>query len=112
MRKIITLVVILAVLWAIPGVRGRIGVALLPLLEKLGPVADFVVRPAQRFAAKNDASNIMRIITTDFNEGRTVPDERSFQQWLKRRAPLQRTASCRSSTGYSTLARPRRRMRN
>ena len=87
MKRIITLVVILAVLWAIPGVRGRIGVALLPALEKLGPVADFVVLPAQRFAAKNDATDIMRVITTDFNEGRPVPDERTFQQWVKRRAP-------------------------
>jgi hypothetical protein len=88
MKKIITIVVILAVLWAIPAVRGRIGVAALPLLEKLGPVADFVVTPAKRFSAKNDASNIMRVITTDFNEGRPVPDARTFQEWLKRRAPL------------------------
>ena len=86
MRKILVIVVILAIAWAIPAVRGRISVAALPLLEKLGPVADFIVTPARRFAAKNAETNILRIIANDYNEGREVPDELTFQRWLKRRA--------------------------
>jgi hypothetical protein len=87
MRKVLIIIVILAIAWAIPGVRGRIGVALLPLSERLGPVGDYISTPARRFSAKNDQTNIARIITTDFEEGRPVPDARTFQAWLKRRAP-------------------------
>ena len=87
MRKFLIILVILAVAWAIPAVRGRIGVALLPVAEKLGPVGDFIATPARRFSAKNDQTNIARIISTDFNEGRPVPTAQTFQVWLKRRAP-------------------------
>lgn len=87
MKKILAVIVLLAVAWAIPPVRGKVTTTALPALEKLGPVADFIVTPARRFAAKSAVTNILRLIANDFNEGRELPEERTFQRWLKRRAP-------------------------
>jgi hypothetical protein len=87
MQKIIALVVILAVIWAIPPVRARLATAAVPVLEKLGPVGAFALRPATRLGARNQARLITRTITIDRNEGREVPEERNFDRWLARRLP-------------------------
>ncbi|HUF49807.1 MAG TPA: hypothetical protein VMN60_03180 [Longimicrobiales bacterium] len=87
MRRILIIVVIIAVAWAIPPVRGKLSTGAIPILEKLGPVGDVVITPVRRFSAKSQVTHILRLIANDYNEGRELPDERTFQRWLRRRAP-------------------------
>lgn len=87
MKKLIFLVVALAIIWAIPGVRNRIGVALLPLLERLGPVGERVADPVRAFQVRTHLSFILRIISDDETENRQLPDASSFKQWMSQRMP-------------------------
>jgi hypothetical protein len=90
MRILIAVIVILAVIWAIEPARLRVAGAAMPVLEALGPVGEFALRPARRMGAKNQARQITRTITIERNEGREVPDARSFDRWLTRRMPEDR----------------------
>lgn len=87
MKKAVFLVLALAIIWAIPGVRQRIGVAMLPVLERLGPVGEIAANPVRAFQARNDLSFILRIMHDDRTEGRRLPDERSFMDWIDQRMP-------------------------
>lgn len=87
MKKAIFVVLALAIIWAIPGVRQRIGVAMLPLFERLGPVGEKAANPVRAFQARTDLSFFLRMIQDDETEGRTLPDPRSFKQWIDRRLP-------------------------
>jgi hypothetical protein len=87
MKKLIFLVLALAVIWAIPDLRNRVGVALLPLLERLGPVGERVADPVRAFKARNHLSFILRIISDDEAEKRQLPDAGSFKQWMSQRMP-------------------------
>ncbi|HEX2168321.1 MAG TPA: hypothetical protein VHG09_13890, partial [Longimicrobiales bacterium] len=87
MKKAIFIVLALAIIWAIPGVRHRIGVAMLPLLEKLGPVGDFAASPVRAFKARSELSFFLRIMQDDETEGRALPNERTFTDWIDRRMP-------------------------
>lgn len=85
MKKILAVVVLLALIWAIPPVRARVGAAALPLLERLGPVGEKLLSPSRRYATQNEVIAIARMIANDQNEGRQLPDERGFHEWLTRR---------------------------
>jgi hypothetical protein len=87
MKKLVTFVVVLAVIWAIPGLRNRIGVAALPLLDRLGPVGEKAADPFRGWKARNDAAFYLRIINDDRTEQRPLPDERTFTEWVRRRMP-------------------------
>jgi hypothetical protein len=87
MRMLIAVIVILAVIWAIEPARQRVTAAAVPVLEALGPVGEFALRPARRMGAKSQARQITRMITIERNENREVPDARSFDRWLARRMP-------------------------
>lgn len=87
MKKAIFVVLALAIIWAIPDARNRIGVALLPLLERLGPVGERAANPVRAFKARTHLSFILRIIRDDETENRQLPDARSFKQWMSQRMP-------------------------
>ncbi|MGH7448293.1 MAG: hypothetical protein ACRELT_12070, partial [Longimicrobiales bacterium] len=87
MKKVIILVLALALIWAIPGLRQRVGVATLPLLERLGPVGEWAVNPVRGIKARNQESFFLRILNDDRAEGRTLPDAGTFQDWIRRRTP-------------------------
>jgi hypothetical protein len=87
MKKIIFLILALAIAWAIPGVRNRIGVAVLPVLERLGPIGERLGNPARAFKARNQLAFFLRIINDDRTEARPVPEERTFTQWIRGRMP-------------------------
>jgi hypothetical protein len=87
MRRFAIFVVLLAVVWAIPGFRGRVGAAVLPALEKLGPAGDVAARPLRRTVAKMRTTSIVRTIASDHNEGRGLPEERDFGRWMRTRLP-------------------------
>jgi hypothetical protein len=86
-RRLALVVLALAVLWALPGMRGRVSAAALPALEKLGPAGDVVVQPVRRMVAKARATGILRVIAADYNQGRPVPGESDFSRWLQTRLP-------------------------
>jgi hypothetical protein len=87
MKKIIFLILALAIAWAIPGVRNRIGVAVLPVLERLGPIGERLGNPARAFKARNQLAFFLRIINDDRTEARPVPEDRTFTQWVRSRMP-------------------------
>ena len=89
MKKILVLVIVLAIIWAVPGLRHRIGVAALPLLERLGPVGERLATPVHNFKVRNQASFYLRIMRDDMTEGRQLPDARTFAQWAARRFPAE-----------------------
>jgi hypothetical protein len=87
MKKAIVVVLALAIIWAVPGVRQRIGVALLPVFERLGPVGERVANPVRAFQARNDLSFFLRMMEEDATEGRPRPDPRRFSEWVDQRMP-------------------------
>jgi hypothetical protein len=87
MRRIVAAIVILALIWAVPPVRGRLSAAAVPVLEKLGPVGAVVIEPARRMAAKSKVMGILRVIASDYNEGRPLPEDANFHGWLRQRLP-------------------------
>lgn len=87
MKKIVGLVIILAFIWAVPSLRGRVSAAALPVIEKLGPVGEFMINPLRRHAAKSGATHLHRVLSNDRDLGRQLPDERDFHEWVRRRIP-------------------------
>jgi hypothetical protein len=87
MKKILVLIIVLAIIWAVPGLRHRIGVAALPLLERLGPAGERMATPVHNFKARSQVSFYLRIMRDELTEGRQLPDPRSFPQWAARRFP-------------------------
>ena len=87
MKRFIVFIVVLAVVWAIPEARNRIGVAALPLLERLGPVGEAMANPFRRWKARNESEFFLRMMNDDHAEARALPEERSFKEWVLRRMP-------------------------
>jgi hypothetical protein len=87
MRKVIIAVVVLALIWAIPGARTHLVASAHPALERMGPAAEFMIRPARREAAKKQMNAILRVAAGDLGEGREVPADRRFQAWVTQRMP-------------------------
>lgn len=87
MKKVIAVVLLLAIIWAIPGIRNRIGAAAVPLLDRIGPVGEAIANPFREVRARNDLKFYLRILADDFAEGKGVPQERDFIRWIDRRMP-------------------------
>jgi hypothetical protein len=87
MNKIIALIVLLAVIWAVPPVRNRVITAAMPVLEMLGPVGEFAINPMRRHAAKSKATHLHRVMSGDRDAGRAMPEEQQFHEWVRRRIP-------------------------
>lgn len=87
MNKIVALVVLLAIIWAVPALRSRVSAAATPVLERLGPVGDFALNPMRRQAARREAEHFHRVISGDRDAGRAVPEDRMFHDWVRRRIP-------------------------
>ncbi|HSJ07143.1 MAG TPA: hypothetical protein VK936_10590 [Longimicrobiales bacterium] len=87
MNKIILFVIILALIWALPPVRARIAEVAHPVLERMGPVGEAMIRPAQREAAKKQVTSIVRALAADLQEGSPPPTGTAFQVWMRRRMP-------------------------
>jgi hypothetical protein len=87
MNKIITVIVILALIWAFPPVRARLAEVAHPVLERLGPAGQAMIRPAQREAAKKQITSIVRAMAADAQEGSRPASGTGFQPWMRRRMP-------------------------
>ena len=86
MKRILTLVLILALIWAIPPARTKVGTAAIPLLEKLGPAGAGLLNPARNMGAKSGLAAIARLLSDERQEGKPLPTPRNFQEWLARRS--------------------------
>lgn len=86
MKKIMTVVLVLALITAIRPVRERVGAAAIPLLEKLGPAGAGLLNPARNMGAKAQTAEIARLLMNERQEGRPMPTQRGFQEWLMRRS--------------------------
>jgi hypothetical protein len=87
MKKLIVFVVVLAAVFAVTPLRERLCALTLPVLTRLGPVGDRLATPARRYSARNDLAFYKRLIESSQTEGRELPGDRTFAQWLRQRAP-------------------------
>jgi hypothetical protein len=87
MRKVVTVVVALAVVWAIPAARTHVVATAHPALERLGPAASFMIEPARREATKKQMNAMLRVAANDLSEGRRVPTGAAFAAWVRERVP-------------------------
>jgi hypothetical protein len=87
MKKILVLVIILALIWAVPGARERIGGAALPVLDRLGPAGEWLATPVRNLKARGQTKFFLRQLRDDATEGRELPDAARFADWLQRRVP-------------------------
>lgn len=83
MKKLLILVIALAVVWAIPAARARFVLALQPVFERLGPVGDRMMAPARKYGAKTEAQQFLHLLTQDRNAGKRLPDARTFSGWVE-----------------------------
>lgn len=87
MKKVGIFIVVMAVIWAVPELRSRVGGIMLPVLEKFGPAADFIVDPIRGYSAKNKITHTLRVIESDYNRGIQPPAPGAFNEWMRRRMP-------------------------
>jgi hypothetical protein len=87
MKFVITIIVILALVWALPPVRERVSTRAVPMLERLGPAGGALLSPARRMAARSQATSFARTLSRDSKEGLPLPNEQGFHNWLRQRLP-------------------------
>ncbi|HSJ24642.1 MAG TPA: type II secretion system protein GspG [Longimicrobiales bacterium] len=87
MKKLVGAVLLLAILWALPGARARISAAALPALDRLGPAGEVIGEPMRRAVARSRAARILRVMASDYANGQALPQEQAFRQWLETRLP-------------------------
>jgi hypothetical protein len=86
MKKIGIVIVVIALIFAIPTVRSRVGAAALPWIERLGPAGAMLLNPMRRSATHHEVVEIARLMKADKEEGRRLPGEgENFTEWLQRR---------------------------
>ena len=84
-KTLFIVVVLLGFAWGYPPTRARMVLRAQPVLERLGPVGEMVVRPVQRYSASQEVNFLLEQLQMHKTEGREIPDEKSFQNWIKRR---------------------------
>lgn len=84
-KTVIIALVLLGFAWAYQPTRARMVMATQPVLERMGPVGERIIRPIQRYNTKNEVSFIIDQIVLAKTEGREIPDERTFQRWMATR---------------------------
>jgi len=83
MQKIIAFILVMAVVWAVPGLRAQVSGAALPALDRMGAPGESVAGPLRQGIAKARVAGIVRIIASDYTDQRSLPEERDFQRWLR-----------------------------
>lgn len=83
MRKILFAIVVLAAIWAWPAGRTKLVHVLHPILTHLGPVSDKLETPMKKFQAKTEVKAITSGIEHAREEGKDLPDLRTFSAWLR-----------------------------
>ena len=84
-KAILGALVLLGFAWGYPPTRARMIRGIEPVAEALGPAGDLVALPIQRYNAQTEINFVVDQIRMHKNEGREIPDERTFQKWLGER---------------------------
>ncbi len=100
MRKLIGLIVILALIWGVPSARAKLMTVLAPATSKLGPVGDQASLPMQKYSARTQIAMILRRMGTAREQGKEVPTPRTFVRWLRANPPSDRKELDPWGNGY------------
>jgi hypothetical protein len=92
MRKVIAAVLLLAVVWAVPGGKARVSAFALASLEPLGPRGETVAAPLRQGVARARVAGIVRAVAADYEKTRMLPEPRDFSRWLNVRFKGERDA--------------------
>jgi hypothetical protein len=84
-KTLFILVVLMGFAWGYPPTRARMVLGLQPVLERFGPVGNAIVTPVERYSARQEVAFIVEQIRMHKNEGRELPDEKTFQRWIDKR---------------------------
>ena len=87
LKKIVVVIVLLAAVWAMPSGRARLSRWLAPAFGKLGPFGQKISTPMKRYTAKTQVAAILRAINNAQEEGKEVPDTRTWVRWLRAHPP-------------------------
>jgi hypothetical protein len=87
MKKIITLIVIFAMIWAVPPARTKALTVLQPVFNRMGPVGDKLSNPMRKYSARAQIASIIRGLHAARTQGRELPDARTFVRWLRANPP-------------------------
>jgi hypothetical protein len=80
--RLFVVLVALGLAWSLPEVRVRTWD---PVLERMGPVGEWVSGPFRRAGARSDADRLLRTLIADHQQGHALPEPRRFSQWAARR---------------------------
>jgi hypothetical protein len=83
LKKIIFAIVILAAIWAWPEGRAKLTHFMHPVLTKLGPVGARIESPIRKYTAKTEVQGIVAAIMHAHQEGKDIPENRTFANWLR-----------------------------
>jgi hypothetical protein len=86
MKKFLIVLVLLGAAWSAPQTRGRMAAWSEPVLVRLGPLGDRMLQPMHRTAARNELDQLLRQLQGVRQEGRRLPTERDFAEWMRRNA--------------------------
>lgn len=84
-KTMLGVLILLGFAWGYEPTRVRMMRVLEPVAEALGPAGDLVVTPIERYNAKTEITFLLDQIQMHRNEGREIPDDRTFQVWLGKR---------------------------
>lgn len=84
-KKLLIVIVLIGAAWSIPPIRSRLTIVAGPLLEKLGPAGQKLLKPARNYAAKTQETAMLRMLAEEHNEGRDIPEPRTFVRWMKKK---------------------------
>ncbi|MEX0906724.1 MAG: type II secretion system protein GspG [Gemmatimonadota bacterium] len=89
MNRIVAIILVVAIIFAVPPLRARGAVLMEPVIERLGPVGDAIANPIRRYSANNKVKHVLNVIDNDRELGRRPPpkDPEAFNPWMRRRVP-------------------------
>jgi hypothetical protein len=89
-KKAIVVIVLFALVWAIPAARTKFIDVTHPVFARLGPVGNRVTTPMRKYTARTQIASILRAMHAAREAGKEVPDGRTFVRWLRAHPPSDR----------------------
>lgn len=104
-KMVLVVAVILGAAWSYGPTRQKMTNALVPVAERLGPVGELVLTPIRNYATQTEIEFIADQIEMHRTEGREVPNEKTFQSWMKKRVKTRYDGRDAWGTPYFLLRR-------
>jgi hypothetical protein len=90
LKKVIGVIVALAVIWAIPEARAKVLTVMQPVADRTGPIGEKASLPMRKYAAKTQIASILRGMTRAREKGEELPTQRTFVRWLRANPPSEK----------------------